>query len=314
MNVMRRSGKWLAVLTAMAVLNGCQLFDFGRPNLPPSGDPAAVVDRVSGPDGQRFLLEITSASWEDNGRRAGELFAWIPRGAQSDDPATSARAAETAHAIASFLADDRDQIADSPDNPALWRSFTDSLIPYLGAMVGDDRGIAGFAPLDGLESPMRRTASLFAAMTKDSEANRAWVDAADAKALEYEQAFAKAAVAEPLLADRGVAQRDLLRAARLRSLVATGDHLTNPESPTPISTAGEIEIKYQVAALTARDDDPHINEEFFRDGRLLPLSDIPDSYRSIYDSQLTVYLTPWPRIREAVAQFGRTYNRIANGQ
>ncbi|WP_157897641.1 TPR repeat region-containing protein [Mycolicibacterium rutilum] len=282
--------------------------------MPSNADPAAIADLVTGADGQGFLREIISAAWDDGGARAGELFAWIPRDAHSGDPAVAARAGQTAHAIAAILAVERDTITDTPDNPALWRSFTDSLIPYQGALVGDDQGIAGFAPLEGPESQMRRTASLFATMTKDSTADRAWADAANAKAQTYEEAFAKAAVAEPLQADRGDAQRDLLRAARLRSLNATGHYLANPESPKPSSNLGETGIMYQVVSLTARDDDPHINEGFFRDGHLLPPNEIPDTDWSIYDSQLAVYLAPWPRISEAVAQFARTYNRIAFGQ
>lgn len=35
-------------------------------------------------------------------------------------------------------------------------------MPYLGAMVGDDRNTAGFTPLDGLHSEMPRSAALFA--------------------------------------------------------------------------------------------------------------------------------------------------------
>ncbi|ODQ88336.1 hypothetical protein BHQ18_19520 [Mycolicibacterium flavescens] len=267
-----------------------------------------------GAEGQAFLSDLLAASWDDDGRRAGELFAWIPRDAQSDDPAAATRAGETAHAIASFLADERDTIAETPANSDLWRSFADSLIPYLGALVGDDRRISGFASLDGLNSQMRRAASLFAAMTKDSEANRAWVDAADAKALEYEQAFAKAAVADPLQADSGDAQRDLLRAARLRSLVATGDRLANPDAPRPVPTYAETAVMYQVASLTARDDDPQINEKFFRDGRLLPIDEIPEEDRSIYRAQLRVYLVPWPQIGAAIERYARTYSTIADGQ
>lgn len=314
MSTMRRSGKCLAILIATAVLNGCQLFATYRPELPSNDDPAAVSQRVTGTDGRAFLREITSAAWDDGGRSAGELFVWIPRDARSVDPAVAARAGETAHAIAAFLADERDTITDTPDNPALWRSFTDSLIPYQGALVGDDRGVAGFAPLDGLESQMRRTASLFATMARDSEANRAWVDAAAAKALEYEEAFAKAAVADPLRADSGDTQRTLLQAARLRSLVATGARLANPDAPRPVPTYAETAVMYQVASLTARDDDPHINEEFFRDGHLLPLDEIPEEDRSIYRTQLRVYLVPWPQIGAAVEQFSRAYGAVADGQ
>lgn len=41
---------------------------------------------------------------------------------------------------------------------------------------------------------------------------------------------------------------------------------------------------------------------------------IVDTDWSIYDTQLTVYLTPWPRINKAIRQFGRVYDVIARGQ
>ncbi len=163
---------------------------------------------------------------------------------------------------------------------------------------------------------MRRTASLFATMTKDSTADRAWADAANAKAQTYEEAFAKAAVTEPpLQADTGDAQQALLQAARLRSLVATGDRLVNPDAPPrPVPTYAETVVMYRVASLTARDDDPHINDEFFRNGSLLPPNEIPEEDLSIYRAQLRVYLVPWPQINAAIDQFASTYSLIADGQ
>jgi hypothetical protein len=121
-------------------------------------------------------------------------------------------------------------------------------------------------------------------------------------------------VAEPLLADRGAAQRDLLLAARLRSIVATATNLADPESERFTPARAQTELAYQVASLTARPDDPHIDEKFFSGGRLLPPNEIADDDWSIYDIQLTVYLSPWPRINDAIQQFGRAYDLIAGGQ
>lgn len=303
------------LVLAMAVLLtlvGCT--SDAAPELPSSTDTAAIVERVTGPDGQAFLREITSASWNDDGRRAAELFAWIPRDASSTDHAAADRAGKTAHAIASFLADEREKIAGAPANPALWQAFAQSLVPYLGAMVGDDSGVVGFEPLDGPNSKMRQTAALFAAMTKNSESDRIFTDSASARAQTYEAAFAKAAVAQPPSADRGDAQRELLQAARLRSLIATGAHLAHPEIEQLTSAHAQTEVAYQVVSLTARPDDPHIDEKFFSGGRLLSPSEIADADWSIYDSQLTVYLATSPRINDAIQQFGRAYDLIASGQ
>jgi hypothetical protein len=169
-------------------------------------------------------------------------------------------------------------------------------------------------PLDGSGSQMRHTTSMFAAMTKNADANRTLTDAASARAHTYEAAWAKAALAEPLLADRGAAQRDLLLAARLRGIAATAINVADPQATRFTPAHAQTEVAYQVVSLTARPDDPHIDKKFFSGGRLLPPSEIPDADWSIYDIQLTVYLAPWPRINDAIQQFGRAYDLIAGGQ
>jgi hypothetical protein len=256
--------------------------------LPPASDSAAVAARVTGPDGQTFLREITTAAWDDDGRRAAELFAWIPRDAASTDHAVATRAGQTSHAIATFLSENRDVTKDAPANPALWQSFSQSLIPYLGAMVGDDTGIADFAPLDGLNTPMSKTVSLFAAMSKDADVSKHFTDAAAARAHTYEAEFAKLALALPFSADMGEAQKVLLQAARLRAIVDASVRVINPQADIPWALR-MTEVSYQVASLTVRPDDPHINTEFFRDGRLLPPDEIAKTDWSIYDTQLGVF-------------------------
>lgn len=300
-------------LLVVGLVLGCD--SRSEPELPSSTDISAVAERVTGPDGQAFLREITNQAWRDDGQRAGELFAWIPRDATSDDRDTATRAGHTAQAIASFLADDSETVTNTPANPALWQAFSESLVPYLGAMVGDERDVVGFAPLDGLNSGMPRSAAMFGTVTKKSDGDPLFIDAASKRAHGYETSFAKAAMANPLLADRGEALETLLRAARLRALIAAGAHVADPESPRRnLPLSAQTDVMYRVASLTAQPDDPHIDPKFFRDGRLLSPSEIDDDNWSIYDAQLTVYLTPWPRIRDAVDQFGGTYASIAIGQ
>ncbi|WP_441959589.1 hypothetical protein [Mycolicibacterium houstonense] len=273
-----------------------------------------MAERITGPTGDSFLRQLTSARWEDDGDRAANVLAWIPQDAMSNDETVATRAGQTAHAIALFIAENRKEVASAPANRILWRAYADAIAPYVGAMVGDTSGVAGFEPLDDPASQMRRSASLFAAMTRDFDANQIFTRAASERAHEYEISFAKAAVTEPLLADRGPAQEHLLRAARLRSLVATGAHLANPDSdgPTPTPARAQTELAYQVVSLTVRPDDPHINEEFFSGGRLMAPAEISDDEWSIYDSQLTVYLASSPRINEAIRQFGRAFDVIAS--
>jgi hypothetical protein len=303
----------LLIITALfALVVGCT--SDAKPELPSSTDTAAITDRVTGPDGHTFLRDITTASWDDDGRHAADLFTWIPRDAKSTDRAAADRAGKTAHAIASFLADEREKIAGAPANPALWQAFAQSLVPYVGAMVGDESGVVGFEPLDGTGSQMRHTTSMFAAMAKHTEADRILTEAASARAHTYEAAWAKAALAEPFLADRGAAQRDLLLAARLRSVVATAINLADPQSTRFTPARAQTEVAYQVVSLTAHPDDPHIDEKFFRGGRLLSPSEIEEEDWSIYDTQLTVYLATSGRINDAIYRFGDAYSVIATGQ
>jgi hypothetical protein len=134
---------------------------------------------------------------------------------------------------------------------------------------------------------MDHTISLFAAMTKNTEADRSFTDAAGALAHAYEVAFAKPAVADPVRPATESTVEELMQAARLRALIDAGKHLANHEAPQPSPVHAEQEVKYQVVSLTVRPDDSHINAEYFKDGHLLPPNEIPSSALSIYNSQLS---------------------------
>jgi hypothetical protein len=303
----------LVTAALLALVVGCTTS--AEPKLPPSADPGAVADLVRGPDGQAFLREITSYSWEDGGRRPGDLFAWIPRDAKSANRSDATRAGETAHAIASFLADERAVIAGAPPNPALLQAFSASLTPYLGAAVGDESATSGFTPLEEVDSPMRRTTALFAAMTHGEDADREFTDAAAERAGAYEGAFARAAAADPTSADAPEPKRNLLQGARLRSLVATGVHVADPNAAKPTAFHAQTRVAYEVASLTVRVGDPTVDPRYFdAGGRLLPPDQIPDGDWSLYDSQLTAYLAAFPPIDDAIREFGQTYQTIATQQ
>lgn len=305
--MMRRISLVLAALLALMV--GCTSRD--EPQLPSSTDVSAIAQRVTGSDGPNFLREITTADWNDDGRRAAELFAWIPRDATLTDEASAIRAGQTAHAIASFLATDRKALEDAPANSALWQSFSQSLTPYLGAMVRDPSGAKGFEPLDPINSSLSNTRSLFATMTKDADANRKFTDAAAALAHEYEVAFAKSAVAEPEKPGSDESLEGLMRAAYLRALVDAGRYLADPDSPRPTPQRAQTEIRYRIVSLTARPGDPHINSEFFKDGQLMSPNEIAKTDWSIYDSQLSAYLVAYPQIRAMVGEYGHRYDLVA---
>ncbi|SEH60585.1 hypothetical protein SAMN04489835_1945 [Mycolicibacterium rutilum] len=284
-----RTARWLVVVVAVVGLVAACTTN-REPDLPPSTDPAAIAERVTGPDGPAFLQDIVAASWDDGGARAGELFAWIPQDAHSEDSAAAIRAGETAHAIASFIADDKDALAGTPGNPGLWRSCARSLVPYIGAMAGDLQGVSGFEALDTSNTEMRRTAAVFAAFHKDPEASRIFTEAANERAHSFEVSFAEEAAANPTLVGNTAPLEDLMRAARLRGLLAAGAHIADPESPVATPMQAQTEVMYQVASRSVRPGDPYISPDFFRQGRLLSPNQINKGSWSAYDSQLTAYL------------------------
>ncbi len=179
-------------------------------------------------------------------------------------------------------------------------------------MVGDESGVTGFEPLDGPNSQVRHTAALFAAMTKNADANKTFIEAASARAQSYEEAFAKAAVAEPLLADRGAAQDLFSRRRGCAASSLPGHMWPIPHRKSPPSHPNRTRVPGRLADCSPGGS--HIEERFFRDGRLLSPSEIAEEDWSIYDTQLAVYLAPWPRIFDAIQQFGHTYDTIATGQ
>lgn len=260
-----------------------------------------------------FLHDITTYRWEDGGSQADDLFAWIPRDAQSPNEADATRAGETAHAIASFLSEEFSEVASEPANPDLMRAFAASLIPYLGAMVGDASEVSGFAPLDGLDSPMRHTTALFAAMSRTGDPGAQFSKAAAERAGEYEKAFATTAAANSVSAGAGEPERNLLQAARLRALIAAGEYLADPQPSEPTAAHAQTQVTYEVASVTARAGNPTIDPKFFDGkGRLLPPDQISCKDWSVYDSQLSVYLAAPPAVNEAISAFGRVFQRIAS--
>jgi hypothetical protein len=270
------------------------------PQMPAGRDSEAVYAAVQAPDRPAFLEEIATYPWEDGGRSAAEYFAWVAQDAQSSDQAAASRAGRTARDIASFIVDERDRLADAPANPFLWQAFSDGLIPYLGALVGDETHVRGFDALDGLDSPMRTTAALFASMSERSVQS-------------FASAFAAAVATDALAAATNENQRVLSQAARLRSLIDTGLHIAEPESSRPMASHAQTQLTYEIASLSAKPGNRTIDRRFFGpSGQLLSPGRIPDDAWSVYDAQLRAYLAAFPPVSDAIRQFGRVYQRIAN--
>ncbi len=198
------------------------------------------------------------------GARAGELFAWIPQDAHSEDSAAAIRAGETAHAIASFIADDKDALAGTPGNPGLWRSCARSLVPYIGAMAGDLQGVSGFeawTPRTLRCGAPQQYSPHFTKIRKPAESSpkppmSAHTHSRSASPKKQRRTRLLWATPPPL--------EDLMRAARLRGLLAAGAHIADPESPVATPMQAQTEVMYQVASRSVRPPgDPYISPDFF---------------------------------------------------
>jgi hypothetical protein len=283
------------------------------PTLPTDTSPPAIAMKMAGSGGPAFLSDITHYEWSDDGARAGELLSWIPRDAGSSDPIVAARAGKTAHVVGGFLADQYMNVKGAgAKNPALIQSYAATLIPYLGAMVGDPMGTSDFEPLDGLDTEMPRTASVFAVMASDPKANSMFTEAADNRAAAYEREFADVAAANPSSADSPAQQDNLARAARLLGLNAAGARLAGKESQNSTTSHAKTNLAYVVVSRMLRGQDPHFSLEYFTpNGSLKSPDQVGSAQWSLYDAQLFNYLATYPAITDAIYNFGRTYGSIA---
>ncbi|WP_142386897.1 hypothetical protein [Mycobacterium hubeiense] len=165
------------------------------PELPSNNDPATVHELLVGSDGVQFLAEISKYDWPDNGAKAAGYFMWIKRDATSGDGRTAVRAGETAHVIASFLADNRNDLEGISHgflglqhssvgeiNPDLVSAYASALTPYQVSMADDD-AVDGFKPLGDLAA----SRDVFVVIATGRDAGTQFIDSA------YERAAGVAA-------------------------------------------------------------------------------------------------------------------------
>lgn len=119
-------------------------------------DDIVIHDAITGSGGEKFLNNLTTHQWQDDGLAAGGLTDWVTDTAATDP---TGRAAETAHALAEYTSKHSDQLLNLPGtqsqslgevNPELTRDWARAFSPYMDDMVGlntgDSKGV--FAPLD----------------------------------------------------------------------------------------------------------------------------------------------------------------------
>jgi hypothetical protein len=322
----RRYAAILAVITLFATLSAC---GDKAPDIPSDPSPVNVHRLVTGPDGDQFLSRLSRHPWGSESQNAAGLFTWIAPDAASADPETRKLAAETAYAIATFLSDNAGALTGSTGegkedestaigavNPDLTQAYADALIPYLGAMVGDDKAISGFQPLDPLEGRMPRTSAMLGVLNINSAAGNRLADAVTALAGRYEEDLAESAAADPTL----VASNDpsLLRAARLLGLAKS----SNLESSTGSRfEPGDVvtDFQYRLAAKTIRGPNIDLPQQYFnQDGSLMSPDEVRDEFGESgwddYSSKLGAYLAKSPANTRAVDAFRNTFSAAADSR
>jgi hypothetical protein len=132
-----------------------------------------------------FTHNVLTHEWSDDGRSASTLTNWIGDAANSPDPAVSARAGETASALAEYMGDpgnkdalmniggaSQQNVSMGQLNPHLAQSLAHAMVPYVDDMAGRDLdGTTGWQPIDG-QSDMSypHAANVFATLGTDDGA------------------------------------------------------------------------------------------------------------------------------------------------
>ncbi|WP_131807544.1 hypothetical protein [Mycolicibacterium wolinskyi] len=302
----------MTTLTAAIVAAICCACSTKAPDLPSDIGPAAIADLIAGPEGTRFLEDITAFEWSDEGRQAGDLVAWVARDARSTDPKSAERAGRTAYVIAQFLADGDTAVKSAGErNPALLASYADALVPYQGTMIGDPSGTSGFTPLDDLSGNLPRTSALFSVFQRTAAGNNIFIDEAKRRAISYEQEFAKFAAANPTDIAADEQPQPLLWAARLLGLLSRGNQLAHSDQDD-IAPGVTTQLRYEITSRMVRGSNPRISPQFFApDGSLIPPDDLHGGPLNLYSAQLTGYLSTYPQIEDAIRMFGQEFAAIA---
>jgi hypothetical protein len=320
MMVAPRSTWQTAVVVAFALLGILGACGHSSPKLPSDSSSGSIHQLITGPDGDQFLHDISTYKWGADSRRVTDLFTWIPREATSTDVREKTSAGETAHAIASFLADNShdlmggekgSQASIGAVNPELTQTYADVVIPYLSAMVGDDAGTAGFRPLDGLQGPMPRTAAVFGVLATDSTAGSRLADAVGTVADKYEEGFVGLAAADPTSSTNG----DLVRAARLLGL-ASSTGLRRSDGATFQPGDVVADLQFRIAVRMARGPNVDLPQQFFKsDGSLMSPQEVRAKSGEFgwedYTSKLGAYLAKFPALTKAVTDFQREFSTAA---
>lgn len=256
-----------AVLLIAGVTAGLVACSSSEPELPSSTEPSAVHQFLTDDDATSALQRISTYDWPDEGARTATYFDWIGPDATSSDPAVATRAGESAHAIATFLADKKSELGSI--SPKLVAAYAAALTPFQAAMVGDDEGVHGFGTL-GQPEDLSSAHAVFDVIATNPEAGRQFVDSA------YDRAAAVAAdAARKGCRDKAVAAAvgppAVRTAAALSGLAASADEQVDDRKP-PLD---DIVHAMAIGCLSVAEEPPRGRiTDYIENGKLMPPEDV----------------------------------------
>lgn len=278
------------MLAVVLIGAGCA----SAPTLP--ADKTATYETVTGRDGLEFLQQISTHDWNDGGLAAGEIFAWVAQDANSADHVAAQRAGETAHAIADFLANQQSYLFDVEAgwfglqrrtvgelNPKLVAAFANALVPFQGALIGDESGVTAF-PVIGDPNNLASARSVFSVLNTSAEAGEAFNTAAYQRVRSYLRTYADAVASKD---SKGFVA--LRFAAGLAGVVEGAQRLSDNKTDRAFTAQYFINwAGYEVArAMGATPSGDGIAQVFFTaDGSLKSPDDIAPADLSAYSTAL----------------------------
>jgi hypothetical protein len=311
----------LALILALLFSAACTSSD---PTLPAPDDPIAIHDTLVGPQGQDFLSKITTHDWPDDGARAGEIFAWIPRDASSLDPAASTRAGEAAHALASFLGANHspllsistgwfglDHTTAGDLNPKLVQAYAAALVPFQGALACYSGDVRGFESLGkDCSSALANARNALAVLNTDRQAATSFAEAAYKQMDTYFSRFASGVLEPSHRFNEGP-----VTAGRLLGLLQAASSQSGIKVRAPLEEASQANFLL-AKALIASDPNSGIPAEYFSGGALMSPTEIREKLGADavagYDDSLRTYLTNRNNVESFISHdFYDTYRDVA---
>ncbi|OMC27968.1 hypothetical protein A5740_20595 [Mycobacterium sp. GA-1841] len=216
--------------------------------------------------------------------------------------------------MAEYLAGQPAGSTTNVNNAALLTGYAKALSPFQSTMIGDSRRTSEFQPLDNLESGLPRTARVFSAIVSASDARKHFAGAAESLAETYEGKFTEFAAANPTLPDGRIERSYVLWSARLRGLLARSITLADSVDKASGSAGATTQLRFAIVSRMVHGSDPRISPQYFTDeGTLIDPAKLQGGLLSLYSAQLVNYLSTYPRLADAVAEFDQTLNLIASG-